>query len=170
MKGFWDMKKWIWITAILISVVIIINLLVGSASVHQPLKYSHKKHVDAGLECIDCHLYAKEGVRATIPALSDCMECHEEAITESKEEEVLRTLFADGILFPWEQLARVPEDVLFSHRRHTAIAEIECSKCHGMMQELEEPPTKVAIKLSMDFCMDCHKKEAADNDCIACHR
>ena len=171
MKGFLEMKKWTWILAILPSLALLIILFnIGNASVQQPIKYNHKKHIEAGLDCVDCHTHVRDGARATIPTLGDCMECHEDPQSDSKEEEILRTLAANGIHYPWKQVAKMPEDVLFSHRRHVALAEIECQECHGMIQELEEPPKKTAIKLTMKFCMNCHEEKAADNDCIACHR
>jgi hypothetical protein len=25
------------------------------------------------------------------------------------------------------------------------------------------------VKMTMDWCMDCHQKKNANNDCLACH-
>ncbi len=165
------MRKLAGILAILvISAILFIALNVSDASVKQPIQYNHKKHIDAGLTCLDCHTNAEEGAKATIPTLDNCMECHEEAITESKEEETLRNLAANGIVYPWRQITSLKEDVFFSHRRHVKLVGMDCSQCHGKMEEMEKPPQKVPIKMSMKFCINCHKKTKADTDCIACHR
>jgi len=148
----------------------LVVLSIGNASVKQPIQYNHKKHIDAGLSCTDCHVDAETHLRASIPTLTDCMGCHEEAVTESSEEEVLRNMAADGVDYPWIQVTKLRPDVLFSHRRHVALANIECSTCHGAMENLEKPLSKAPIKLKMKFCMNCHEAQTADNDCIACHR
>ena len=56
----------------------------------QPIAYNHATHIqEVGMECIDCHIQAETHQKASIPNIALCIECHEEALAESKEEEKL---------------------------------------------------------------------------------
>lgn len=137
----------------------------------QPIAFKHRLHVeDLGMECTDCHLYAVNGVRATIPNIQVCGDCHPEAITESAEEARLVEYVQAEEPIPWEKVYWVPEHVYFSHRRHAGAAGIECERCHGAIGESEEPVTSRLVSLSMDGCMGCHDETGTSNDCLLCHR
>lgn len=139
--------------------------------IEQPIAFNHRLHVeDLGSECTDCHLYAQSGVRATIPNIEVCADCHEEAQTESTEEARLVEYIQAAEPVPWQKIYRVPDHVYFSHRRHTMLAEIACETCHGEMGALETPMVRPAVPTSMDFCMDCHYATETSNDCLLCHR
>ncbi len=141
------------------------------AAITQPIAFNHHLHVeDAGLECTDCHVYARKGVRATIPNIEVCVDCHEEAMTESAEEARTVEYIRDGVPIPWRKVNVVPEHVYFSHRRHTAVGGIECGRCHGPIEEREVPLTRPLVRMRMDDCMQCHQERAASNDCVSCHR
>ncbi len=138
--------------------------------VDQPLAFNHKLHVEEmGAECTDCHLYALSGARATIPNIEVCGDCHDEAQTDSPAEARLVEHVQTGEPIPWVKVTVVPDHVYFSHRRHAAIAEIECAVCHGEVGQLTEPVARPAVKITMDACMDCHDEAGASNDCIWCH-
>jgi hypothetical protein len=126
--------------------------------------------LDVGLVCTECHLYAETGVRATIPNIGLCGDCHAEAQTESVEEARLVEYIESNELVPWRKIYNVPAHVYFSHRRHTTLGEIGCAICHGDMENRESPVTRAEVSLSMDFCMDCHYEMEASNDCLLCHR
>ena len=136
----------------------------------QPLAFNHQLHVEEmGAECTDCHLYALSGVRATIPNIAVCADCHEEAQGESAAEARLVEYIQAGEPIPWIKVTTMPDHVYFSHRRHAAIAEIECETCHGPVGQRSEPVVRPAVDMSMDHCMDCHEASGASNDCIWCH-
>src|SRR5438876_10838875 len=42
----------------------------------QPLPYSHKTHIAAGIHCAQCHTNPDPGNAMTFPATSICMTCH----------------------------------------------------------------------------------------------
>jgi hypothetical protein len=46
---------------------------------------------------------------------------------------------------------------------------MDCKDCHGDIGQSEKPPTKPWVKMTMKWCMDCHTKTKANNDCLACH-
>ena len=136
----------------------------------QPIAFNHQLHVDEmGAECTDCHLHALTGARATIPNIGVCADCHEEAQTESPEEARLVEHIQAGEPIPWIKVYTVPDHVYFSHRRHAAIAAIDCETCHGPVGQKTEPVVRPAVAMTMDHCMDCHESSGASNDCIWCH-
>ncbi len=136
----------------------------------QPVAFNHAKHVEMGMVCTDCHVGASDQARATLPTLETCMLCHEMALTENPEEEKLRAIAAAGGELAWNQLARVPPHVYFSHRRHVALGGLECAQCHGAMETRTEPPEELFRPLTMDACIACHEQRKVDNDCNRCHR
>lgn len=135
----------------------------------QPIQFNHKIHKDAGIECNNCHIYFNDQKFSGMPTLSICLECHKDSITKNPEEEKLRKLLKEGKELTWEQIYKQPDHVYFSHRRHVAIGKIDCKNCHGPIGESEKPPKKPWVNMSMKWCMDCHTKSKANNDCLACH-
>ena len=137
----------------------------------QPIVFSHHLHVEeVGAECVDCHRYARSGVRATIPNIQVCAGCHQEAQTESPEEAKLFEYIRDDRPIPWRKIYWVPDHVYFSHRRHTTTAGIECETCHGAIRERELPLDRPLVPIAMDECIRCHQETGAAYDCLLCHR
>ncbi|MBI4466242.1 MAG: cytochrome c3 family protein [Acidobacteria bacterium] len=139
-------------------------------SPRQPLRYNHAVHIANGMGCVDCHAGGRDQERATLPGLDTCLMCHQEAVTESSEEEKIRAFAAAGREIPWAQATRVPRHVYFSHRRHVALGGLECVDCHGAMETRTEPPRYPVGPTTMDACLDCHEQRKVDNDCNRCHR
>lgn len=139
--------------------------------VEQPIAFDHARHAEEDLGCLDCHAAAAEGVYATLPLLSTCQLCHQEALGESSEEAKLLGYIERGEEIPWVQVNRMPGHVYFHHAAHVTLGKMECSECHGDMAQASEPPrfSQVA-QLSMRRCMECHSERQATNDCIACHK
>lgn len=136
----------------------------------QPIQFNHRLHVqDVGLDCADCHQYYETETFSGLPSAEVCAMCHEEAQTDRPEEVKLAGLLSEGVTLDWKHLFRQPSHVYFSHRRHVAVAELECSVCHGDFASSVRPPRKVKI-LDMDTCVDCHEQQQASIDCTHCHR
>lgn len=143
---------------------------VFGGSISQPIAFNHKLHVeDNGLECVECHIYVMTQPFAGYPGVDKCLECHEEAQTDSAEEEKIRQTAAAGEELVWNRIYDVPDHVYSSHRRHVVAGELECAECHGPIADATSPPSRPLNDLSMDFCMDCHEQRGVTNDCIACH-
>lgn len=167
--------KRLWIAVFLVLVIAIagagLAISVRWLSVSQPISFNHRLHVeDLGIDCTDCHLYAETGVRATIPNIQVCADCHIEAQTESAEEAKLVELIGAEEPVAWQKVYWVPDHVYFSHRRHTTLAGIECETCHGAVGARETPVVRQEVRITMDFCMDCHYETETSNDCLLCHR
>lgn len=165
-------------TALRILLVLAVVVAIGSVVVkslgrpiEQPIAFNHLLHIeDVGLECVDCHLYAESGVRATIPNIELCADCHEEAQGDSAEELRVIEYVEDQSQIPWRKIYWLPSHVYFSHRRHTVAGGIECETCHGQIGSRSEPVVRVLRDLSMGACIECHDATNTSNDCLLCHR
>ncbi len=139
-------------------------------AVEQPIQFNHYKHTQQlELECVLCHTGVRNQVRATLPSVEICIGCHEEAVTDSPEEEKIREYYSRGEEIPWKRLFRVPSHVFFSHRRHVTVAGLNCTKCHGDMAMQKKPPRTAPMKISMNYCLSCHRQLQASTDCVSCH-
>lgn len=140
-------------------------------AVKQPIGFSHAVHHEQDTACADCHLRASEGPYATLPGMKTCLLCHEEPQGESPEEPRVREYAERDEPIPWVQVNHVVGHVYFSHGPHMALADMECSDCHGDVASLEEPPAHSQVSwLTMDACMKCHEERGASNDCLVCHK
>jgi len=166
-----SIKKTFIVISIFVVVIVAGSLITQDAEIVQPIKYSHKIHIeDAELECTDCHIYVETNAVATIPNIEICANCHsDEPLGDSPEEVKLLKYISANKRIPWVQIYNVPDHVYFSHRRHVKIGELNCTSCHGNVAELEEPTTHQLVKISMNNCVDCHRESDVVRDCIGCH-
>jgi hypothetical protein len=138
-------------------------------SLSQPFPFNHKIHMESGLDCENCHLYAFTRADPSIPKLETCLECHEGETNPPFD--ILQKYSSLGKEIPWVRLYKLPHHVYFSHRRHALLGKIPCQRCHGKVEEKELPLDKpIMATLNMDTCMDCHEQRRVSNDCSACHR
>lgn len=146
--------------------------LTTDSPIQQPIAFSHQSHVEGlEIECTVCHQSVMEQEFAGRPTLQVCKECHDEnTYTDSPEEAKLVEYIQSGQELPWNRLYDVPSHVYYSHRRHTAVAQIECAECHGDIGQASSPPERPLKLLTMDFCMDCHEQKGVTTDCNTCHR
>jgi mono/diheme cytochrome c family protein len=147
----------------------------------QPIHYSHKIHAgDNEINCKYCHSAARVSKTAGIPSLNVCMNCHKN-ISEVAEttatpeyskafyDEQIQKLYTavgwdkttqkyTGKTQPvkWVRIHNLPDFVYFNHSQHVSVAGIECQTCHGPVQEYEI--MKQYSKLTMGWCIDCHRK------------
>jgi hypothetical protein len=157
---------------LIIAAILVVFILKGKTSaIIQPLPFNHFLHVEEqDIECTTCHTLVEKHERAALPGIEICAECHEEEMTGTETEKRLLGYVTGKREIPWQRIYRVPDHVYFSHRRHVASGKLECQACHGDVKTLKEPSPHPVIDHSMDFCMDCHKSQKVDNDCLTCHR
>jgi len=140
-------------------------------AVAQPVQFNHEKHVgDVGLECSTCHEYFNAGEHSGLPSLSTCQGCHEEALTESPEEQRLLDLIATDPQVTFRKLFRLPDHAYYSHRRHVAVAGLQCGTCHGPIEATTVPPQYPLVRMTMATCISCHEEQNVATDCTDCHR
>ncbi len=139
----------------------------------QPIEYSHWQHVTKPdgpqLECTFCHEYADQSAHATVPNVSTCMLCHENAKTDSPEVQKLAAFAARNQQPPWKRIFSFPASahVFFTHKPHMR-AQMKCEECHGRIGEM--PRVRREVEHTMGWCMDCHRQRQVSNDCLLCHR
>jgi predicted CXXCH cytochrome family protein len=142
-----------------------------SRAVRQPIAFSHLRHTqDLGLECAFCHKYVETGAHSGLPAAETCSICHRVPLgTTEAAAELTRMIDAEEPL-RFNKLFQLPDHVFYTHRRHVGIAEIECTVCHGAIAETEAPPPRPLVRMSMEYCLGCHRETEQTVDCNACHR
>lgn len=153
--------------AVIVLFLVLLLRLWGGTS--QPIAFNHKIHAANDVACSECHPYYKDHAASGRPRLETCAACHEESLSESKEQLKVVEAVQKGEEIPWKRLYRVPEDVYFSHQRHVVLGGLECQTCHGDIGESTKPPAR-AVKIKMKKCMKCHEVKGVSNDCISCHR
>ncbi len=141
-------------------------LLLPPAPAAQPVDFSHAKH--RGMACAVCHRGAEVSARAGIPQGETCVKCH--ATAPRGTEAALWSDVERGGRLGWTRVTRVPDHVYFSHRRHVALAKLDCASCHDDIGQRAAAPAGAPLRLDMDACLTCHKTEGASQDCASCHR
>lgn len=175
------MTRALLLTAVVTMSAVIWITLLPPAAIRQPIPFDHSKHAE--VSCVACHRGADRAASAGIPEVSTCLECH--ATPPRAVEQVLsagpplagsdaRTPTWDELVRGagpvWMRVSRLPDHVMFSHRRHVGAARLACDSCHGDMRSRRAALTSAPLRLDMDACLSCHKNEGASEDCVACHR
>jgi len=135
----------------------------------QPIVFPHNIHVqEVQLECTDCHIAAARGPLASIPDIRTCWNCHAMASPESPEIQKVKDYYDKGQDIPWQRVWGWVEEshVRFNHAPHIR-KEIDCSTCHGDVSQMTVATR--TLKHTMEFCVTCHRKNNASNDCVTCH-
>jgi hypothetical protein len=139
-----------------------------AVAVTQPLAFNHARHTVA-LTCVGCHSGVMTGEQASLPSGDTCAKCHASApasVSAASWQALLQTAGPP----PWVPVTRLPEHVMFSHRRHAALGGLACESCHGDIGTRATPPVRAPMRLEMKTCLACHQKEGASEDCAGCHR
>lgn len=56
----------------------------------------------------------------------------------------------------WVKIHNLPDHVYFNHSQHVKVGQIQCQKCHGPIQDMDEVYQFSA--LSMGWCINCHRQ------------
>ena len=142
--------------------------LLPGIGVEQPFSFDHQIH--RVMDCTLCHSGAKAGVQAGLPQAEVCLKCHATSPLANANYREIWKLAESGNPIRWNKLAKVPNHVYFSHNRHVRLAGLDCQECHGKISLAEKPPSSPLKKISMNNCLDCHRKSKVSQDCAACHR
>jgi hypothetical protein len=142
------------------------------AAPDQPVAYSHKIHISAGIQCLYCHVEATRSEIASIPSMEKCMGCHSFIATESEPIHEVIEYWERGEPIPWERVNVQPDFVYFSHQPHI-LSGLNCENCHGDVGSMDI--TKPVVKMDMGWCINCHLEQPEEQvdrlvDCLACHK
>ena len=125
------------------------------------------------MNCQYCHSGAYKSKNASIPSANVCMNCHNYVqLTEKYNGQISpeikkiytaldynpesRTYGENTIPIEWVRIHNLPDFSYFNHSQHTTVAGIECQKCHGPVQEMEE--VYQYSRLTMGWCINCHRE------------
>ena len=135
----------------------------------QPLAYSHKAHIDAGLECSRCHRGADRAKEAGIPEMAGCVACHRRRIPDHPEIIKLKAMYEAKEPIRWRKVNVMPKQAMvhFDHGPH-ARAQVECITCHGDVGQMTLA-RRVINTADMGWCISCHLEQEASVDCLTCH-
>lgn len=158
----------------------------------QPIDFNHELHMGEVDGCESCHFFRDDGSFSGVPTLAQCVDCHEEAMSEDPNEVKLAEKYiANGEEVPWLIYARQPDCVFFSHAAHK---EMECKTCHGdigystSLKTYEENrltgysrdiwghsiggfKKNTWDRMKMDDCAECHERETGSKGpCFQCHK
>jgi mono/diheme cytochrome c family protein len=56
----------------------------------------------------------------------------------------------------WTKIHNLPDHVYFNHSQHVKVGQIQCQRCHGSIEEMDE--VYQASTLSMGWCINCHRQ------------
>jgi hypothetical protein len=133
----------------------------------QPVPFSHRVHVTTkGLNCFFCHPYATRSDHAGLPPVEKCYLCHK--VIASKFSPIAKVVgyYERNEPIPWQRVYVLPDFVHFSHQAHLA-KRIDCGECHGNVAEMDR--VGLQQKIDMNWCIDCHWRNNAPDNCNTCH-
>ncbi len=125
----------------------------------QPVEYSHRLHAgELGIDCRYCHTTVETAAHAAVPPTQTCMNCHEMIRTKSELLLTVRESYGSGEPIEWIRVHDLPDYAYFDHSAHVRRG-IGCVSCHGRIDKMEV--VYQDQKLSMGWCLDCHRKPEA---------
>lgn len=140
----------------------------------QPIKFSHQLHAGTNqIDCQYCHTGAFKSKSASIPSANVCMNCHNYVqATEKYNGEIspeIQKIYRALDYNPetqkygpnkkpieWIRIHKLPDFAYFNHSQHVKVAGIECQRCHGPIQTMEE--VYQYSPLTMKWCINCHRE------------
>jgi hypothetical protein len=121
----------------------------------QPVPYSHALHAgEMGIDCRYCHTTVEIAAHAAVPPTQTCMNCHTNIRATSSKLLPVRESSATGMPVPWVRVHDLPDFVYFNHSAHVRRG-VGCVECHDRIDKMEV--VYQAKKLSMGWCLDCHR-------------
>ncbi|UCH60169.1 MAG: cytochrome c3 family protein [Anaerolineales bacterium] len=171
MNRFWFFSFLILLVVGILTGILLTRIQVFSAP-EQPIAYSHKTHIEAGIQCLYCHSSPLRSDLAGIPSVKKCMGCHNVIANDKPEVQELAGYWEREEPIPWVRVSSQPEFIYFSHLPHLGTG-LSCETCHGDIGQMTV--TRPVVKMDMGWCLDCHLKEPQPKatrlaDCLACHK
>lgn len=56
----------------------------------------------------------------------------------------------------WVKIHNLPDHVYFNHSQHVKVGQVQCQRCHGHIEEMDE--VFQFAPLSMGWCINCHRQ------------
>lgn len=131
----------------------------------QPIKFSHLIHAGENeIDCRYCHHIADVSPSAGIPSNNVCMNCHNVVRNGSNsgrfEINKIHAAAESGQAVQWIRIHKLPDHSFFSHAQHVNAGKLDCSECHGKVEEMHL--VFQVEDLSMGWCLSCHRDKNVD--------
>jgi hypothetical protein len=87
------------------------------------------------------------------------MNCHRLLRKQTADLERLTEAVEQDRPIAWIKVHNLPDFVAFDHSRHV-LSGVDCGACHGRVDTMVR--VQQVAPLSMGWCLDCHRRRAAD--------
>ena len=135
------MKKNIYILAIVFSICAIVFIAREYAVANgepvvektKTFKFTHQKHLAAGVECVQCHNKVDSSSLASdknLPTHEECKSCHESEVNE-------KCSFCHTDESNPQALPNPVRDIFFNHKIHVADSTLKCETCHQGLDKVD---------------------------------
>ncbi len=127
------------------------------------IKFSHKFHLEQGIGCADCHTNAAGSTNSNDKLFGDhnsCSGCHQEQVDSECGYCHIKKDEPEGFDNPIRE-------IIFSHKQHLELEDINCETCHKNLQEVDYANSENMPKMA--DCNFCHDNTKASNVCENCH-
>ena len=119
--------------------------------------------------CMNCHkqineytgekdhpLYTAEGKH--IDGTAEIHKLYQYAGWDPEKKEYKRDAKGNILARPieWTKIHNLPDHVYFNHSQHVKVGQVQCQRCHGQIQEMDE--VYQFAPLSMGWCINCHRQ------------
>ena len=123
----------------------------------QPIAFSHKIHAGQyEIDCNYCHTGVNISKSANIPSVNICMNCHNAIETDKPEIQKILTAYEENRPIEWIRVHNLPDLAYFNHSQHVAVGGLDCSTCHGPIEEMDV--VYQYAELTMGWCINCHRE------------
>ncbi len=158
-----------------VTLLVVVGFYVAGAQVssapQQPIAFNHAAMVQAGIQCMFCHVNADRSPAAGIPSVERCYGCHRTISTQLPVIQQVLGYWQRQQPIPWARVNTVPRFVYFTHEVHVSVAGLQCENCHGDVGHMtvDVPVTR----FNMGFCLRCHESQPNGlqlMQCATCHQ
>lgn len=142
---------------------------------HAGAEKSRQAMIPSPNVCMNCHKQINEytGTEKLITAegkevngTEEIQKLYKYAGWDPSKKDYIRDANGNIISKPivWTKIHNLPDHVYFNHSQHVKVGKVQCQRCHGPVQEMDE--VYQFAPLSMGWCINCHRQtqvQFADN-------
>jgi hypothetical protein len=125
--------------------------------------------------CMNCHKQINEytgkeelvnAEGETVDGTAEIQKLYKYAGWDPSKKDYIRDANGNIISRPiaWTKIHNLPDHVYFNHSQHVKVGKVQCQRCHGPIQDMDE--VYQFSPLSMGWCVNCHRQtqvQFADN-------
>jgi mono/diheme cytochrome c family protein len=136
---------------------------------HAGAEKSRQAMIPSSNICMNCHKQIseytgekehelKDGDGRTINGTQQIQELYKYAGWDPAKKDYRRDAQGNILATPikWTKIHNLPDHVYFNHSQHVKVGQVQCQRCHGDIQEMDE--VYQAAPLSMGWCVNCHRQ------------